>query len=71
MKKNMSSLDRAARIILAIIFAALYFTGILTGPVGIILLVLGGVFLLTSLIGSCPLYALFGISTCPVKGTGN
>lgn len=67
MKKNMGSADRIIRIILAIVFAALYFTGTVTGTLGVVLLVLGGVFVLTSLISSCPLYSLFGISTCPVK----
>ena len=67
MKKNMGSADRIIRIILAIVFGVLYFTGTITGTFGIILLVLGGVFLLTSLISSCPLYSIVGLSTCPVK----
>ena len=67
MKKNMGSADRIIRIILAVVFGVLYFTGTVTGTLGIILLVLGGVFLLTSLISSCPLYSLVGLSTCPVK----
>ncbi len=64
MKKNMSSADRIIRVLIAAVFAALYFTGTVTGTLGIVLLVLGGVFVLTSLIGFCPLYAIFGISTC-------
>ncbi|MCG8328473.1 MAG: DUF2892 domain-containing protein [Chitinophagales bacterium] len=67
MKKNIGSADRIIRIILAVVFGALYFTGTVTGTFGLILLVLGGVFLLTSLISSCPLYSLVGLSTCPVK----
>lgn len=67
MKKNMGNMDRMLRVIIAIIFAALYFTGTVTGTAGIVLLVLGAVFVLTSLISFCPLYAPFGISTCPVK----
>lgn len=63
----MGSADRIIRILLAAVFAYLYFGGIVTGTWGIVLLVLGGIFLLTSLIGSCPLYAPFGISTCPAK----
>ena len=66
MKKNMGSTDKIVRIVLALVFAALYFTGIVTGLVGTILLVLGGVFVLTSLISFCPLYAIFGLSTCPM-----
>ena len=67
MKANMGSADRIGRVLLAVVFAVLYFTGTITGTIGIVLLVLGAVFLLTSAIGFCPLYAPFGISTCSVK----
>ncbi len=67
MKKNMSGADRIIRIAIAAIFAILYFTGTVTGLVGTILLVLGGVFVLTSLVSFCPLYTLFGISTCKTE----
>lgn len=63
MKRNMSNLDRIIRIILAALFAYLYFGGIVTGVFGIILLVLAVVFVLTSIVGFCPLYALLKIST--------
>lgn len=64
MKKNMGALDRFIRIVLAAVFAYLFFTDTVTGTPGIILLVLGGVFLLTSLVSFCPLYTLVGMSTC-------
>lgn len=64
----MGSADRIIRIIVAIVFAALYFTATVTGTLGIVLLVLGGVFLLTSLVSFCTLYLPFGISTCAMKG---
>ncbi len=60
----MGNTDKLIRIIIAIIFAALYFTGTLTGTIGIIAMVIAGVFVLTSLVSFCPLYTLFGISTC-------
>jgi hypothetical protein len=63
MKTNMGTVDRVIRVVLALIFAVLYFSGTVTGALGIILLVLGGVFLLTSLFGFCPLYVPFKIST--------
>lgn len=66
MKKNMGSTDQIIRIILAVVFAALYFTGTVTGTAGLILLVLGAVFVGTSLVRFCPLYAIVGLSTCPV-----
>lgn len=67
MKKNMGTLDRAIRIIIAIIIAALYFTNVISGTLGIVLLVFAAVFVLTSLISFCPLYSPFGFSTCPVE----
>ncbi len=63
----MGSTDKIIRIILATIFAALYFTGVVTGVIGYILLALGAIFLLTSFISSCPLYFPFGISTYKKK----
>ena len=63
MKRNMSNLDRILRVVLAAVFAYLYFSGVVTGIFGIILLVLGGVFLLTSLVGFCPLYVPLKFST--------
>jgi hypothetical protein len=67
MKKNMGSADRIIRIVLAVLFAALYFTGTVTGTVGTVLLVLGAIFMATSTISFCPLYKLVGLSTCPTK----
>ncbi|MCW5520636.1 DUF2892 domain-containing protein [Aureitalea sp. L0-47] len=68
MKKNMGTADRIIRVIIAAIVAVLYFTGTISGTLGIVLLVLAGVFVLTSLISFCPLYAPLGIRTCPLKG---
>lgn len=64
MKKNMGNTDKMVRVIIAVIIAALYFTNTITGTLGIVLLVLAGVFVLTSVISFCPLYAPFGLSTC-------
>ncbi len=63
MKANLGSLDKAIRIILAIVFAILYFTKTVDGAVGMVLLVAGGVLLLTSVISFCPLYAILGFNT--------
>lgn len=67
MKKNMGSADRIIRLIVAAIIAVLYFNGTIAGTLGIVLLVLAGVFVLTSFVSFCPLYAPFGLSTCKVK----
>jgi hypothetical protein len=67
MRKNMGKADRIIRVIIAVIIAALYFTNIITGTLGIVLLALAGIFVLTSLFSFCPLYAPFGLSTCKTK----
>ena len=67
MTKNMGGTDRIIRIIVAIIALTLYFTGTLTGTVGIIALVVAGALLLTSFISFCPLYTILGMNTCGVK----
>jgi hypothetical protein len=67
MKKNMGPADRIIRILLAAAFAYLYFAGVVTGVFGLILVILGSVFVLTGLIGFCPLYTVFGFNTCQAK----
>ena len=64
MKANMGRTDRILRIGIAAIIAILYFSDIVTGTGGIVLLVAAGIFLLTSIVRFCPLYAIFGLSTC-------
>ena len=63
MKKNIGLADRAIRIVAAIIIALLYYFGAISGTVAIFLLIIAGIFIITSFIGLCPLYMLFGIST--------
>lgn len=67
MKKNMGSADRIIRVVIAVIIAALYFTGTISGALGIVLMAFAAIFVLTSFISFCPLYAPFGISSCAVK----
>lgn len=55
--------DRVIRIVIAIAIAVLYYMGIISGTLGIVLLVFAAVFVLTSFISSCPLYLPFGLST--------
>lgn len=63
----MGKADRFIRPILAAVFIALYFTGTVTGILGIVLLVAAGIFILTSIFGLCPLYTLLGINSCKIK----
>jgi hypothetical protein len=63
MKLNMGIMDRSIRLAIAVIIAVLYFTGQITGTVAIVLGIVGIVFLVTSIIGWCPGYVPFRIST--------
>jgi len=63
MKKNMGTIDRIIRTVLAVIVAILIFTGQISGVAAIILGIFAVIFLITSAIGFCPLYTLFKFST--------
>ena len=63
MKKNMGSVDRVVRVVAALVVLALYLSGQITGTAAIILGIIAVVFVLTSAVGSCPLYLPFGLST--------
>ncbi|WP_299526718.1 DUF2892 domain-containing protein [uncultured Lutibacter sp.] len=68
MKKNMGSVDKIIRVLIAIVIAVLYWQGIISGgTLAIVLLVFAGVFVLTSLVGYCPLYPILGLNTCKKK----
>ena len=67
MKKNMGSADRVIRFLIAALIGVLYFTEIISGTFGLVLLILAIIFLVTSFISFCPLYWPFGISTCKKK----
>jgi len=63
MKKNMGTIDRTIRTIVAVVIAALFFSGKISGTVAIVLGIVAGVFLLTSFVGWCPGYMPLGLST--------
>jgi len=63
MKKNMGTIDRIIRVIIAAVIAVLFFTNQITGTPGIVLIILAAVFLLTSFISFCPLYLPLGLRT--------
>lgn len=62
-EKNIGSTDRIIRFVLAAIFAVLYFTGVVSGTFGIVLLVLAVVFALTAAVNICPIYLALKLST--------
>jgi uncharacterized membrane protein YtjA (UPF0391 family) len=63
LNKNMGTLDRIIRLVIAVVIAVLYFTGNLSGIAAIILGILAVIFFVTSLVSFCPLYQPFGLST--------
>jgi hypothetical protein len=63
MKQNMGLIDKVIRILIAVVVIALYYANVISGTLAIILLILAGIFILTSLIGICPLYMPFGLNT--------
>ena len=65
MKKNMGSLDRFIRLAVVMLISFLSMKEVISGTLSLILLGVSIIFLLTSLIGYCPLYSVFGIQTCP------
>lgn len=68
MKKNVGSIDKVVRFLIAAVLVVLYFTTSLKGgTLGIILLIVAGIMVLTSLISFCPLYTIFGCNSCKVK----
>lgn len=63
MKLNMGSLDRIIRLIITLVIVILLITGVLEGTLGVILGVVAIIFFVTSVIGFCPLYVIFNVST--------
>jgi hypothetical protein len=63
MKKNLGLIDKVIRILIAVVVIALFFTNVISGVSGIILLVFAGILVLTSLLGFCPLYTIAGLNT--------
>lgn len=70
MTKNMGTIDRLSRTIIAVVVAVLFFTDVISGTLGIVLLAFATIFVLTSLISFCPLHTLFGIKTCSTSTEG-
>jgi hypothetical protein len=67
MKKNMGTLDRAVRLIVAILITVLYFTGTISETTALLFGVVAVIFVTTSMMGFCPIYPLLGINTCKNK----
>ncbi len=67
MKKNIGGIDRSIRFIVAAIIVLLYWQGVIESTFAYVLLALAGIFVATSFISFCPLYAIVGLNTCKTK----
>jgi hypothetical protein len=67
----MSNSDRIVILLVSAVVAILYFTNVITGTLGLVLLIIAGIFVLTGLIGFCPVYTLIGVNTCSKKMKNN
>ncbi|NNL09838.1 MAG: DUF2892 domain-containing protein [Croceitalea sp.] len=67
MKKNMGNTDRILRTLLAVVIGILFFNNSIEGILAFALMAFAVIFLLTSFVSFCPLYTIFGWSTCKVK----
>lgn len=76
MKKNLGSIDRSIRLIIAVVLVSLYLSGVVTGTWAVAGLGVAAIMVLTSLMNYCPIYGLLGVNTGPktnttqVKGNG-
>lgn len=64
MKRNMGGFDKTIRLVLALLAGLLVYFEVVEGPISYILLTIMAVFVITSLVGFCPLYGIFGVHTC-------
>ena len=67
MKKNIGSIDKILRLVLAIVLFTVAYLGMVEGTLAIVAYVAGAVMLFTAFMKSCPLYSIFGINSCPMK----
>ncbi|HEY3390782.1 MAG TPA: DUF2892 domain-containing protein [Prolixibacteraceae bacterium] len=63
MKKNMGVIDKTIRVIVAAVIALLYYLGIISGTLAIVLMIFAIIFIVTSIVGFCPVYPILGMNT--------
>jgi len=66
MIRNESNLDRTLRGLVGAALLIAWVAGWTTGTLAVVLGIVGVVLIATAAVGFCPLYRVFGISTCPV-----
>jgi hypothetical protein len=63
MKNNVGTIDKVIRLLIATVIVVLYFANVISGLLAIILLILAGILIVTSLISFCPIWLALGVST--------
>jgi len=63
MKTNMGSFDKIIRVMVSILLVVLFSMDVIQGALGWVVIAIAAVFTLTSVVGYCPIYTIFGIST--------
>lgn len=63
----MGGVDKLVRLVVALLLIVAYFNEIVIGWLGIVFLIVAGIFILTSIINFCPIYAMLGMNSCPIK----
>ena len=63
MKKNMGTIDKVIRILIAVVIAILWLANVISGTLAIVLLIIAGIFILTSFVSFCPIYRILGLSS--------
>ncbi len=66
MRRNEGNVDRGIRLLVGVVAAGVALAVGPTSVLGIVLLVVAAIMVVTAAVGVCPLYSLFGVSTCPV-----
>ena len=67
MKKNVGSIDKIVRIVIAVVAIWAAYTNQVASPWDYVLYAVAGIMVVTSFMGSCPLFSIFGINTCKIK----
>ncbi len=67
MKKNVGNIDKIIRIIIAVVAIYFAYNGGFESPWNYVLYAVGAIMVFTAVMGSCPLFSIFGIDTCKIK----
>lgn len=65
--RNVGTGDRIIRTLPALAFAYVWVSGAVTGTALIVLGVISAMLLVTAITSRCSIYAMFGLSTCPLQ----